>query len=131
MTTGWLFPGHRGVHQEGVRQEVQPHVALHRGAQLRLVRDARDAPLHLLLPRAGGDPAVQERLGRAPLRSKFFVSIGRNITDARSPPPPHSGRRHPRRGLREEPRPDVLCLFPSDAGHCAAIPAPPALIVCL
>ena len=45
--------GHRGVHQEGVRQEVQPDLALHCGAQLRLVRDPRDEALHLFLPRAG------------------------------------------------------------------------------
>ena len=37
--------GHRRVHQEGVRQEVQPHLALHRRPQLRLLRHARDEAL--------------------------------------------------------------------------------------
>lgn len=54
--------GHSCLYQEGVRQEVQPDVALHRGAQLRLVRDPRDAPLHLLLLGPGGNIAFQERL---------------------------------------------------------------------
>merc|ERR1711872_1104814 len=55
--------GHRRLHQEGVRQEVQPDVALHRGAQLRELRDARDEALHLLLPRPGCDSSVQVWLG--------------------------------------------------------------------
>lgn len=54
--------GHRCLHQEGVRQEVQPDLALHRRPQLRLIRHARDSPLHLFLSRPGRHPAVQERL---------------------------------------------------------------------
>jgi len=54
--------GHRRVHQEGVRQEVQPHLALHRRTQLWKLRDARDEALHLLLSRAGRHPAVQVRM---------------------------------------------------------------------
>ena len=51
-------------HQEGVRQKARPHLARDRRAQLRQLCDARDEALHLLLPRAGGDPALQERLNR-------------------------------------------------------------------
>lgn len=66
--------GYRSVHKERVRQEVQPHVALHRGAQLRFLRDARDPPLHLLLPRPSGYSPVQERLGGGHMPpSKFYV----------------------------------------------------------
>lgn len=61
--------GHCGVHQEGVRQEIQPDMALHRGPQLWIVRDARDPPLYLLLLGTGGHPAVQERL--SPVRRKL------------------------------------------------------------
>ena len=32
---------HRRLHQEGVRQKVQSHLALHRGPKLRLLRHAR------------------------------------------------------------------------------------------
>lgn len=56
--------GYRRLHQEGVRQEVQSHVALHRRPQFRLIRDARDAPLHLLLLGPGRRAALQERLDR-------------------------------------------------------------------
>merc|ERR1712080_672899 len=54
--------GHCGLHQEGVRQEVQPHVALYRGQELWLLRHARDQALHLLLPRPGRHSSLQERL---------------------------------------------------------------------
>merc|ERR1711966_145553 len=56
--------GHRGLHQEGVRQEVQPDVALHRRPQLRLLCDPRNEALHLLLPRPGRDPPLQVWLMR-------------------------------------------------------------------
>lgn len=59
----YQFAGHCCIHQEGVRQEVQPHVALHRRPQLWLVCDTRNTPLHLLLPGSGGRAALQERLG--------------------------------------------------------------------
>merc|ERR1712226_1559003 len=52
----------RGVHQERVRQEVQPHLALHRGQELWLVRHPRDQAFHLLLPGPGRHPALQERI---------------------------------------------------------------------
>lgn len=57
-----MFAGHRRLHQEGVRQEVQPDLALHRGPQLRLIRDSRDSPLYLLLSRTGGHSPLQKRL---------------------------------------------------------------------
>ena len=57
--------GHRRVHQEGVRQEVQPHLALHRRPQLRLLRHARGEALHLLLPRSGRGAPLQVRLNPA------------------------------------------------------------------
>jgi hypothetical protein len=62
MTPFVVVAGHRGVHQEGIRQEVQPDVALHRRSEFRIVRDPRDPSLHILLSRTGGDTAVQERL---------------------------------------------------------------------
>lgn len=59
--------GHRRIHQEGVRQEVQPDMALHRRTQLRLIRHARDASLHLLLLGPSSHSVVQEWL--SPSRS--------------------------------------------------------------
>lgn len=56
------FTGYRRLHQEGVRQEVQSHMALHRRPQFRLIRNARDTPLHLLLLGSGRCAALQERL---------------------------------------------------------------------
>ena len=38
----------------GVRQEVQPHVALRRGAEFRILCHARDQTLHLFLLGTGG-----------------------------------------------------------------------------
>lgn len=35
----------------GIRQEIQSHLALHRGKELRQLRDSWDQALHLLLPR--------------------------------------------------------------------------------
>ena len=40
-------------HQEGVRQKVRPHLALRGRPQLRLLRDARDEELRVLLPGPG------------------------------------------------------------------------------
>ena len=56
------FSGYSGIHKEGIRQEVQPDVALHRWSEFRVVRDPRDAPFHIFLLMTGGDTAVQERL---------------------------------------------------------------------
>eukprot|EP00439_Symbiodinium_sp_Y106_P064791 s689_g10.t1 len=55
--------GHCGIHQERVRQEVQPNVALRCWSQFWFLCDPRDEALHLLLPWASGDPGVQVRLG--------------------------------------------------------------------
>lgn len=44
-----MCTGYCRFHQEGVRQEVQGDVALHRRPQLRVVRYSRDEALHLLL----------------------------------------------------------------------------------
>lgn len=52
----------------GVWQEVQPHLALHRGEELWQLRHPRDKALHLLLPGPGGHPALQVWL-RAPRRA--------------------------------------------------------------
>jgi hypothetical protein len=41
--------GHRSLHQKGIRQEIQPNLALHRGQKFRILCDARDQELHLLL----------------------------------------------------------------------------------
>jgi hypothetical protein len=54
-----IILGYRCVHQEGVRQEVQPHLALHSGQKLRLVRHARNEALHLFLSRPSCNFAVQ------------------------------------------------------------------------
>lgn len=62
MNNFFLFSGHCGVHQEGIRQEVQPDVALYCGPQLWIVRNARDPSLYLLLFGSGSDSALQERL---------------------------------------------------------------------
>ena len=51
--------GHRPPHQVRVRQEVQPHLALRRGAQLWQLRDPRDEALHLFLLGSGRHPALQ------------------------------------------------------------------------
>ena len=56
--------GHRRVHQEGVRQEVQPHLALHRRPQLRLLRHARDEARSTSLSGSRGAP-LQVRLNPA------------------------------------------------------------------
>ncbi|KAL3253482.1 hypothetical protein MRX96_054586 [Rhipicephalus microplus] len=49
-------------------KKYNPHLALHRGAQLWILRHPRDKALHLLLPRPGGHPALQvwlsQRKGR-------------------------------------------------------------------
>ena len=66
--------GRRCSHQEGVRQEVQPHMALHRRPQLRIVRHPRDQALHLLLPRPGRYPALQERINLV-LLTLFFRNV--------------------------------------------------------
>jgi hypothetical protein len=57
--------GHRCLYQEGVRQEVQPHLALHSGKELWLLRHARDKALHILLPRPSSHLALQVRLSPA------------------------------------------------------------------
>merc|ERR1712113_1071223 len=51
--------GHRCIHQEGVRQEVQPNMACRSRTQLRLVCYTRDKALHILLSWPGRDPLVQ------------------------------------------------------------------------
>jgi hypothetical protein len=58
----------------GLRQEVPPHMALHRWPQFRVVRDARNQALHLLLPWPSCGAAVQERLGVV-LWLELFVFI--------------------------------------------------------
>merc|ERR1712127_756063 len=50
------------VHQEGVRQEVQPDLALHCWQELWFVRYPRDQALHLLLSGASRDFVVQIRI---------------------------------------------------------------------
>ncbi|KAL1123876.1 hypothetical protein AAG570_001646 [Ranatra chinensis] len=40
--------GHCRLHQEGIRPEVQPDLALRRRSQLRQLCDPRNPPLHLL-----------------------------------------------------------------------------------
>lgn len=55
-------PFSASVHRVGVRQEVPPDLALHRGPQLRQLRDARDQELHLFLPRTGRHPPLQVRV---------------------------------------------------------------------
>ena len=54
--------GYRRLHQEGVRQEIQPYLALCGWPQLRLLCHSRDQALHLLLHGAGGSVALQVRL---------------------------------------------------------------------
>ena len=54
--------GYRRLHQEGVRQEVQPDVALHCRQKLRLLRHTRDPPFYLLLPWPSRHSSLQERL---------------------------------------------------------------------
>lgn len=72
LFTAWifflLFPS-----RTGVWQEVQPHVALHRGAELRQLRDARNKALHLLLSGSGGHPALQIRLKTLPSSHNFWA----------------------------------------------------------
>merc|ERR1711924_204716 len=47
------------AYQEGVRQEIQPHLACNCRPQLRVLRDTRDQALHLLLPRTSCNPSFQ------------------------------------------------------------------------
>jgi len=54
--------GHCGLHQEGVWQEIQPDMALHRWPQLWQLCYTRDEAFHLLLPRTSRHSAVQVRL---------------------------------------------------------------------
>merc|ERR1711865_799157 len=54
--------GHSRLHQEGIRQEVQPYLARNCWSQLRLIRDSRNQAFHLLLLRPSGNPLVQVRL---------------------------------------------------------------------
>lgn len=46
--------GYCRLHQEGVRQKIQSHMALHCWAQLWVVCDTRNAPFHLFLFGPGG-----------------------------------------------------------------------------
>merc|ERR1719322_332890 len=52
------------LHQEGIRQKVQPNLARNRRPKLRELRDPRDEALHLLLPRSSRHSAVQIGLKR-------------------------------------------------------------------
>lgn len=50
----FLSTGYCCLHQEGVRQKIQSHMALHCWTQLWVVCDTRDAPFHLFLFGPGG-----------------------------------------------------------------------------
>merc|ERR1712071_564088 len=50
------------VHQEGIRQEVQPNLALYCRPKLWLVRNTRNQTLHILLSRPGRYSVVQVRI---------------------------------------------------------------------
>ena len=54
--------GYCRLHQEGVRQKVQPHMALHRWPQLRQLRHTRNETFHLFLPRTSRHFAIQIRI---------------------------------------------------------------------
>merc|ERR1711998_72981 len=70
---------HCRLRQEGVRQKVQPHLALHCWPQLRLVRHARDEALHLLLLGPGCHPALQVRLSASPAQRVLLVGGGGSV----------------------------------------------------
>ena len=52
--------GYSGVHQEGVRQKVQPNMALHCWEKLRIVCNSRNPTFHLFLSRASCHSAIQK-----------------------------------------------------------------------
>lgn len=54
--------GYCSLHQKGIRQKVQSHLALYRWSKFRFVCNARDTSFHLLLFGSSGDFAVQKRL---------------------------------------------------------------------
>lgn len=54
--------GYCSLHQKGIRQKVQSHLALYRWSEFRFVCNARDTSFHLLLFGSSGDFAVQKRL---------------------------------------------------------------------
>lgn len=77
--------GHCCLYQEGIRQKIQPNLALHCRPQLWIICDARDSPFHLLLLGTSCHFVVQEWLiCHTPFISSqvlhfFFVSIISNI----------------------------------------------------
>ena len=63
---------HCCVHQEGIRQKVQPHLARDRWPQLRQLRHTRDQALYLLLPRPGRHLFVQVGMNASSISDKHF-----------------------------------------------------------
>lgn len=64
---------HRCLHQERVWQEVQPHLALRRRAQLRLLCHPWNQTLHLLLYGTSCSPTLQVRLTRLDLNPLWHI----------------------------------------------------------
>lgn len=46
-----LVLGHCRIHQKGIRQKIQPHLALHCWPKFWLICNTRNSTFHLLLPR--------------------------------------------------------------------------------
>ena len=67
--------GHRSLHQERVRQEVQPNVARNRRQKLRKLRHTRNEAFHLLLPWTSCHSPLQVRLNNRRLRKNKRPSI--------------------------------------------------------